>query len=543
VRRLLSWSLGAAAAIVLLVIVAAAALPWIVDTPRVQSYVASSASHALGRPVTFSAMSVTVFPLPSVVLSNLEVKDDPRFGTAPFLRLERGELRLKLVPLLAGHVQFGTLVLRKPVVTVVQDAQGRWNFASLGMATTTASEPRAAPRPRQRSGSASTVTAPPVSSVKLQDGVVTYVSRGRWPAAQHYRLEDVDLTLNGEPRAIGLKGSVRVVPGDLEIGIDDTTIALSPAQAVTEGALRGRVNLRGSQIRDLVAIAAGPTPAVAGAVKGTLTLGGSVGDPRVSGDVTLSDLAVTHTNPQCPAPKERTLRLEPLTLNVAWEDGHFTARPLRTGVGGGTVTTNLVATVERGTHVELRELAVKQVGLDKVLVDFLCQAYAVTGALDLTGVLTLDPREPMTTLGGSGELRIGPGKVVGPQAQKLFGGVTRLGGAVSSLLATETPSPGSSPLEFESITGSFEIARGVVTTRDLLYTSRAMRAVTAGEYALASGQVNLDVIVTHARGELQAKVTGTAASPSIRLLPPSVVRGADPSRVQGGLQELLRRFR
>jgi uncharacterized protein involved in outer membrane biogenesis len=535
VRRFLSWSLGAVAAIVLLVIVAAASLPWILDTPRVQSYVASSASHALGRPVTFSAMSVSVFPLPSVVLSNLEVKDDPRFGTAPFLRLERGELRLKLVPLLAGHVQFGTLVLRKPVVTVVQDAQGRWNFASLGTTTTAGGEPRATPRQRQRSGSTGTVTAPPVSSVKLEDGVVTYVSRGRGPLARHYRLEDVDLTLNGEPRAIALKGSVRVVPGDLEIGIDDTTIALNPSQAVTEGALRGRVNLRGSQIRDLVAVAAGPSPAVAGTVKGTLTLGGSVGDPRASGDVTLSDLAVTHTNPRCPAPQERTLRLEPLTLNVAWEDGHLTARPLRTGVGGGTVTTNLVATVERGTHLELRELAVRQVGLDKVLVDFLCQGYAVTGALDLTGVLTLDPREPMTTLGGSGELRIGPGKVVGPQAQQLFGGVTRLGGAVPSL--------GSSPLEFESITGSFEIARGVVTTRDLLYTSRAIRAVTAGEYALASGQVNLDVIVTHARGELQAKVTGTAGSPSIRLLPSSVVRGVDPSRVQGGLQELLRRFR
>jgi hypothetical protein len=220
------------------------------------------------------------------------------------------------------------------------------------------------------------------------------------------------------------------------------------------------------------------------------------------------------------------LRLEPLTVNVAWEDGHLTARPLTTGIGRGSVTTNLVATLEGRTHVELRDLAVKQVGLDTVLVDFLCQGYAITGALDFTGVLTLDPREPLTTLGGSGDLRVGPGKVVGPRALELLGGVT-----------------GSAPLEFESITGTVQITRGVVTTRNLLYTSRAMRAVTAGEYALASGRVDLDVSVTHPRGELQAKVTGTAASPSIRVVPSSVVRGADSARVQGGLQELLRRFR
>jgi hypothetical protein len=526
VRRLLFWSLGAVATIVLLVIVAAAALPWLVDTPRVQSYVASSASHALGRPVTFSGMSVRVFPLPSVVLSDLEVKDDPRFGKVPFLRLERGELRLKLVPLLTGQVQFGTLVLRKPVVTIVQDAQGRWNFASLGTTASPAGEPRAPSAPRPRSGSSGTVTAPPVSSVKLEDGVVTYVSRGRGRTAQSYRLEDVDVTLNGQPRAIALKGSARVMPGDVEVGIDDTTIALGASQALTEGALRGRLSVRGSQIRELVAVAAGPSPVVAGALNGTLMLGGTVGDPRASGDVRLSDLAVTRTDPQCPEPRDRTLRLEPLTVNVAWEDGHLTARPLTTGIGRGSVTTNLVATLEGRTHVELRDLAVKQVGLDTVLVDFLCQGYAITGALDFTGVLTLDPREPLTTLGGSGDLRVGPGKVVGPRALELLGGVT-----------------GSAPLEFESITGTVQITRGVVTTRNLLYMSRAMRAVTAGEYALASGRVDLDVSVTHPRGELQAKVTGTAASPSIRVVPSSVVRGADSSRVQGGLQELLRRFR
>src|SRR2546426_9213767 len=38
---------------------------------------------------------------------------------------------------------------------------------------------------------------------------------------------------------------------------------------------------------------------------------------------------------------------------------------------------------------------------------------------------------------------------------------------------------------------------------------------------LASGRMNLDMVVNHGRGEVTAKVTDTAASPSIRVAPRS----------------------
>ena len=94
------------------------AVPYVVDTPRVQALISHSASQALGRPVKFASLSVSVFPLPAVMLKDLRVSEDPRFGTKPFLTIGTGSLRLRVWPLLSGRVEFSELVLQKLQVTL-----------------------------------------------------------------------------------------------------------------------------------------------------------------------------------------------------------------------------------------------------------------------------------------------------------------------------------------------------------------------------------------------------------------------------------------
>ncbi len=542
-RQLWKWALGLSVAIIVLVIAALIALPAVVDTPRVQALIANGASQALGRPVTFASVSVKVLPRPAVQLHQMQVAEDPTFGTVPFLKLDTGEVRLRLQPLLKGHLEFGTVVLTKPTITVIQDAAGRWNIATLGGS----GEPKAA-APRQRAGggggSATGAGAILGSSVKIQDGVVTYMARSAGGVASNYRLEHVDLTLTGSPSLLAIKADARVKPGDLSLSLADGSVAISPGKTLLELPVRGQLTIEAKDIKDLVATAAGPSPVIGGGIKGKLALAGAVGSPRASGDVELSNLSVTEVNAQCPEPKRRTLTLPSVKLNASWEDGTLLGKPLTTGLGNGTVTGTLVASVEHGVHVELRDLAVKALPLEKILVDFLCQGYAVSGPLDLTGTTSLSPRDIWNTLSGSGQLRIGPGKVVGSRALELIGGVTRVGSAVSRLLSADVPqSLFSAPLDFDSIAGSYRITSGVVTTRDLVYTSRLMKVAVAGQYTLASGRMNLDMVVNHGRGEIQAKVTGTAASPSIQVVPASVLKNIDPGKVESGLKDLLKRFR
>src|SRR5262249_10461430 len=189
-----TWLLIGVGVVVVLFVVALIAVPRIVDTPRVQALIATTVSQSLGRPVKFSEVSVGILPLPSVVLKNLEVAEDPAFGQGPFLRLNEAVVRLRLLPLLSFRVELGDFILKRPMISLVQTPDGRWNFTTLGVHT----EPRPAGRARSGGGGGGAVGAAGIlgGQVKIENGVVTYESRARG-AAEHYRVEGLDLPLRG----------------------------------------------------------------------------------------------------------------------------------------------------------------------------------------------------------------------------------------------------------------------------------------------------------------------------------------------------------
>jgi uncharacterized protein involved in outer membrane biogenesis len=534
----LKWFLVALAAIAVLAIAAMAALPRIVDTPRVQSLIASSATQAIARPVKFRSVSVSLLPYPAVRLHGLEIAEDPAIGGGPFVRLDDADLRLKLWPLLRGRVEFATLVLKQPTIALIQGVDGRWNFSSLGTAREAATAPRA-----PRTGVAGVAPAGLVSRIVIEKGIVTYESKQAGGAVIRQRLEDVDGTLAPRAGTLSFSGSARVMPGELAVQISEGAVGLSGARTLGDAAVRARVELDGKDVQPFVAAAVGPEPAIAGAIAGALNVTGTVGRPRATGEIELRSPTVARTSRACPEPRRRTLALSTVKANVSWEDGRLVVQPLSTGIGKGSITTKLAATPAPPPQAELADLVVKAVPLEPVLVDFLCQGYAVTGPIDLTGTLTLAPTDPVRTLSGNGRVHIGAGKVVGARALLLLGGLVRVGGAASSVLSLDLPaSLFSSPLDFDSIAGSYEIQRGTVTTRDLLYTSRAMKARVTGDYAIPTGRVNIDLVLEHGRGVFQAKVTGTAESPSIRVTP-SIVRQLEPERVERRFKDLLKKFK
>ena len=527
----MKWILSAVAVVAGLAIAAMVALPRLVETPRVQSMIASSATQALARPVKFRSVSVSIWPAPTARLHGFEIAEDPAFGSGPFVRLDHADLRLRVWPLLRGHVEFARLVLHAPTISVVQGPGGRWNFSSLGAARETATVARA-----PRTGGPATQPPGLVSRVTIDKGLVTYERRTAGGLLVRQRLEDLEGTL--VPRAGGhaFSGSGRLMPGELTLKVIDGTVGSSGARALTEATLRARVEVEGKDIGALVAAAFGPEPALGGSVTGRLELSGALGRPRAAGEIEVRSPTVTRTSPSCGEPRRRTLALGTVKASVAWRDGRLVVQPLTSGVGRGSVATTLVATAAPPTRAELSDLRLQGFPLERVLVDFLCQGYAVSGPLDLTGTLSLVTADPARTLSGSGEFRVGAGRIVGPGALALLGELVRVGGA---------DAPGSlpsSPFDFDSITGSYQIANGLVSTRDLVYTSRRMKAKARGDYALPTGQVNADLVLEHGRGVLQARIAGPAASPSVRVTQ-SVARGLDTDRVDRSFKDLLKKFR
>jgi len=517
-----------------MVAAALVALPLVLNTPAMRLRIASAAGHALGRPVTFASVSVTVVPRPALRLEAVEVAEDPAFAATPFLTLDQLDVRLRLGPLLRGHVVLDSIVLQQPHITVIQHADGRVSVSSLG------GTPRA--RPPVTASPAGGVDMPVTllgTRVEIQDGVVLYFGAGADGSTSHYWIENLEATIvGGVP--LQFEGTGRLQPGNLAIKITDGTVALNGVASLGEAPLRAHLTLDTAAVTDLLTAVLGPAPAIDAQAKGTLALAGTVGAPAVSGDLAFSEVVLTRTNPHCPEPQQRSLWFPVLTFDAAWEGGQVVGRSATAQFGEGMITGNLVMRLDEPFRIELEDLAITTLPLEAVLVDFLCAGYAVTGPLDLNGALSFGAEG----LVSFGDVRIGPGKVVGEQALASLATMVRVGGAVSALLSADLPwSLFSSPLDFDSLTGSYDIRDGVLTIRDLLYVSSAMRISGGGTYALDSGQVKFDLIVNHGRGQAYVTVSGTADAPAIGVTPSTILREVHPSQMGQGLQDLFNRLR
>jgi len=92
----------------------------------------------LDRKVALGNMELGLFPLRFRVY-NLAIADDPKFSTRAFVQTQELSVSVKLLPLLSKSVQIDSLALERPSVELIKNAQGVWNFASIGQQTPAAS--------------------------------------------------------------------------------------------------------------------------------------------------------------------------------------------------------------------------------------------------------------------------------------------------------------------------------------------------------------------------------------------------------------------
>ena len=507
------------------------ALPWLVDAPRVQAYVAQAASQVLGRPVRFASFSVSAFPAPSVRLKGFEVAEDPRFGTQPFLTVAEGRVGIKLRPLLTGRVELSDLTLEKLRLEVIEDG-GRLNIASLG-----APPPgtRAAPRAPGAAAPAAGAAAV-IAQVRIKDGVIHYVRRG--PSATDLRLEGVEVTVRPSGETLTLAGVAQLAPGGVRLKLSDATLALGAGRPLGEAPLRGVVDLAGADVgplaRSFIA-----SPGVTGSVAGRLQLGGTLTQPTAQGELTASRLMLSERNPRCPPPVDRRLNLDGVRVPIAFKLSQLDSAPLTAQVAGGRVSARLSAALTGATRpVSVKDVEVKGVELGPILVDYLCSGFAATGPLDLTGDFTLQAGEPMRTLNGAGRLRLGRGRVVGSEALRLLRDIVAVAGAVGALAEGGRLGAPLRPLDFDSVTASFRIVNGVVTTNDLDYRGQGLSASAAGSYGLADGRTDMAVTLTQGRNQIKARVTGAVGGKLVAVPTGVTVGGRD--AVKQLLDRLLR---
>src|SRR5205823_4768177 len=77
---------------------------------------------------------------------HIDIAEDSAFPTGhPFAVADSVSLRLKFLPLLTGNLDIAALELKRPQIELAKNADGVWNFSSLGKAPAPLGAANAAP--------------------------------------------------------------------------------------------------------------------------------------------------------------------------------------------------------------------------------------------------------------------------------------------------------------------------------------------------------------------------------------------------------------
>src|SRR4051812_5191795 len=167
-----------AAILVLLVLVLLAA-PFFLDVNRYHDRIQSQLQQKLGRQVSLGTMHLKLIPF-AFRVENAVIGEDPNFGKGSnFAQANELYVTAALMPLLHGDVQIKSVELRQPKIELIKNAEGKWNFSSLGSATQQAGQQPAQPSQPQPANKPSAANPQPqkqraisLEDLKITDGQV-----------------------------------------------------------------------------------------------------------------------------------------------------------------------------------------------------------------------------------------------------------------------------------------------------------------------------------------------------------------------------------
>jgi AsmA protein len=191
--------LGIAVGVVVILLIAAALIvPHLIDVNQYHGQIQSQLEKRLGRQVTLGNMGLRLFP-PAFDVENTTIAEDPRFASdRPFATADKLAVSVKFWPLLHKQLEVNSLELVHPHIELVRNAQGVWNFATLGQEGKPTAAQKAPPQsaPTTTTGSAGKQPAGQLTlaNVFINDGQVAITDLQKHRSRAVY--DHIDLTVN-----------------------------------------------------------------------------------------------------------------------------------------------------------------------------------------------------------------------------------------------------------------------------------------------------------------------------------------------------------
>src|SRR5215469_2219777 len=273
-----------ALAIVILPLAAVLIVPRVIDSNKYHKQVQAQLEKRLGRKVSLNNLDLSLLP-PSFRAENAVIAEDSHFNTGnPFATAEKLKVSVRFWPLLRGKVEIKSLELDRPRIELVKDAQGVWNFSTLGQERKTS-----APQP-----AASAQVE--LDHLLITDGQVAITNQQLHRPRAVYDHIDLDVRDFAPDRQFSLKVSA-LLPSVVKqaVQLEGTAGPIQPDALKTP--FDGRLHLE--QVPTAAAAAFLNTPAlnaIEAVVSGEAKVNKSGGKLDSSGAIRLDDLHVHNVN-------------------------------------------------------------------------------------------------------------------------------------------------------------------------------------------------------------------------------------------------------
>jgi hypothetical protein len=224
IKKVLKWLGIVIGAIIVLIIAASIVLMLIVD----EKMIASQMENVLNRHVTIKKLSVGVFAVASgievrdVRISNFKtkkelaaLKDKPVPEKDLFVGLKAFNFKIKLIKLLSGQVVLDELVLYEPVINIIKNKNGVFNFDDLTKPAPVAKkeikkeEPKKTKQDQSKPFTADDLPIEiSVGKIGLEKGQLKYFDEGMAQTFQVYNLTALVHSIKIDPKDLLNKDSV-----------------------------------------------------------------------------------------------------------------------------------------------------------------------------------------------------------------------------------------------------------------------------------------------------------------------------------------------
>ena len=199
------WLIASSILLVLIVVAFIALLNVNALIARNKGYLIEQAEGALGRRISVDQVQATIFSGIGARLTNFAMADDPTYASGDFVRAKDLQIIVKFWPLLSKSVQVKQVILHDPVIQIVRNRDGNFNFSTIGKKAKAKKDEREkeerAPREEQ--------SALLISLVDISNGNIRYLDKKNGTDMQakqiDLKIEDFDFA---KPFSVKLKAAI-----------------------------------------------------------------------------------------------------------------------------------------------------------------------------------------------------------------------------------------------------------------------------------------------------------------------------------------------